>query len=699
MRKKTIILLTVLIMLLLCACSKGEGGTENAAVEDLFYYRVDMKSRYPLGMNAVITGLSASGDAAFVCGNRDGEPVVGRVSYTVGDGELGFGDEESFDLPGQPDGSLAVNLTYLHGQVYVLLGVQDEQSRIDQYSVVVYLPDGSLSRTVDIEYDGEEPIDHILVRDNGDICLRNMHSIRLYSADGEPLAAYDDNGRQLFYPILFGNEIFVQYAVPDSRALRLARLDPDSGELSDVDTPERLLGAASVSVCGSCGAEALINTGASLVSINERFDSETVIDWGELVGKSGQAYKYIYRVGGDAFLLVTEDSAELTAMTREYRQDTRTVVRVGVYGSFGGGALGMLEELLGNCDPDHRIECIGYGGGLDEEDRLDRLLLDAADGELDIVISDGYQIDPGAGFADLYGFIDTDSELSRESFPQWMLAGLERNGELKEIWGSYEIKTWTAYGPLAENPNPLGLKACIDYLDDIGYYGLKLDKQLTKETMLRNLGYNILEFAYDEDTDSYDLSTPQIMELMELCAERPLSYEFSEALDDPASEFSDVLVFNSDPQLLPMQYLNDEGISHRFFDGSDGGESLTRIGSSLRSCYMIPEAAPDKESSWSFLRRLLTEEWQVKRYAEWCGPYPSNIGALNTVLESYATEETAAEYYSLVRGAVLCNYEKQQLHAILCESILPYLYGDSDLETALKYAQGRINIYCAEHER
>lgn len=58
------------MMLFLCACSGREAPAGSG--EGLYYYRVEMKSSFPLGMDAVITGLGASGDCVFVCGNSGG---------------------------------------------------------------------------------------------------------------------------------------------------------------------------------------------------------------------------------------------------------------------------------------------------------------------------------------------------------------------------------------------------------------------------------------------------------------------------------------------------------------------------------------------------------------------------------------------------------------------------------------------------
>lgn len=65
-----------------------------------------------------------------------------------------------------------------------------------------------------------------------------------------------------------------------------------------------------------------------------------------------------------------------------------------------------------------------------------------------------------------------------------MLEGLERRGALRQIWGSFTIGSWLAFGPLAEEPEPLELKACRDYLEKIGYDGLFMDEFITKDSLI-----------------------------------------------------------------------------------------------------------------------------------------------------------------------------------------------------------------------
>ncbi|MBS1418705.1 MAG: carbohydrate ABC transporter substrate-binding protein [Oscillospiraceae bacterium] len=681
------------MMLFLCACSGREAPAGSG--EGLYYYRVEMKSSFPLGMDAVITGLGASGDCVFVCGNSGGSPLLSRVPYKIEDGELNLGAAEKMELPACPAGSRAVSLCWSAGKVYLLLEVPDGQGGT-KHSLNAYLPGGSLAESMELPYAGDEPPAHVFVQDTGEICLRSMHNIWLYTEKGELIASIEEYRRQLFLPMLIGGEIYVQSVAPGARSPGLSRLDPEAGRLSDMELEEPL--RLSLSACQNDGDRALINNGGSLIAVDEKLSTETVLNWVELTADSGQKYDYICRLAEDVFLMVPASGSEMVCLTRDYRPDTRKPVRIGLFGD-AGGMVKQLQAWFGRDNPDYRVECISYGR---DEAGLTRLLADiGCSDKLDIVISEGWQLDPGAGFADLYPFIDKDEELSRESFVPWMLEGLERRGALRQVWGSFTIGSWLAFGPLAEEPEPLALKACRDYLEKIGYDGLFMDEFITKDSLIGILAAPVLWGAFDEEKDSYVLDEPWVRELAALCSERPLDFQEPDAnMPDSASLQSQVLRYAS-IQLPQLQYLNEQegkGGRYRLFDGSDGGRSLTTAGCGSRSCYMIPETCKDKEKAWGFLRTLLTAAWQERNYAERATGYPSNVDALETVLKSYASEQTRESLYHLLEGAVFCDYDTKRMSDILVSSMQPYLYGDSDLETALKNAQGRINIYYAEHK-
>ena len=339
------------------------------------------------------------------------------------------------------------------------------------------------------------------------------------------------------------------------------------------------------------------------------------------------------------------------------------------------------------------MECIGYGS---DEAGLSRLMLDVGAGDkLDIVVSDGWQVDPSGGFADLYPLIDADPELCREDFVPWMLNRLEDGGQLKQIWGGFILSTMEARGPLTEGPEPLRLADCQSYLDGIAYEGPLFGSIHTKENLLNNIAVNLLSAAYDEETGCYDLRTPEVMALLALCNTRPLDFTFDEngriIQDEPA------LVSVTELQLgSPRDQKEEPAAPVRYFDGSDSGDNFSAVFCDYRACYMIPKTCADKESAWAFLRTMLKEDWQLKTFIERGIGFPCNAAALERALAACMQDERREEVSTILDTGVFHDYDMQQLSAILVEGMRPYFYGDSSLENAIDKTQSRLNLYYAE---
>lgn len=222
----------------------------------------------------------------------------------------------------------------------------------------------------------------------------------------------------------------------------------------------------------------------------------------------------------------------------------------------------MLDDIsrkLTLYNSEYKVEAISYG---DDDAGLKALLADvSAQDRLDIVISEGYQLDPTSGFADLYPFIDGDKELSRDDFIPFILKGLERNGELKQIWGSFSMGTFMATGPLALGPHPLKLADCQSWLDSTDYDGLLFDPWITRETLLSFLADDLLAESFNTETSRYVLNTSKIHELAALCLDRPAEFDFTDAAAAD-SQMSQVLCY-MDIQLDYLNRLEKDGQLYR----------------------------------------------------------------------------------------------------------------------------------------
>ena len=677
MKKLLTLLLALFMLLTLCAC--GEEGAEQESPEETYYWRTKAVSRYPFGLDGTIIAAAADGEHVFLCGIMDGAPCLARMDYTLGGG-LRIGEAIVSALPGA---SSPISLDCAAGRFLLLCS--EEADGGTQYTVSAYLPDGTLIETYPVSIDAGDEARSILAMPDGGFWLRGVHNIRRYSASGEEIESFTRERVEFCPPLLIDGEAVFQTIDTDSHRSKLNTYDAAAGKLVPIDCDIDLI--APSAVCRSAAGEALVCMRGTLLSIGSDFTAARTVELYELYSTQTE-YREVLSLDENTYLLVPgkadtlppENSGELVCLTREWTIDDRRTVNIAFYGR-ASDMLGVLKAQYTQLSPDHRVECLDYGA---DEEGLARLLRDVSTGEgIDLIVSDGYSIDTAAGFADLYPFLDADPELSRESFVPGLLPGIERNGRLSEIWSGFSIYTFVSSGVLRDKPGALRLAECQAYLDTIGSTEPLFNGRMTKTELLRCMTPGI--FA----RGTAALESDGVRALLEMCAARPDEVNTEDA-GTPELMYTD----------LQPDYLNsamESGRALRLLDGSDGGDDFTSLVCDMRGCYMIPETCPDKENAWSFLRLLLTESQQMKDFDRRRICYPSNAAALDAVLDSYTRPELGATVRGLIDGAPVYTQESAEMERIFIESMQPYLYGDSDMDTALGIVQGKLEIFIAEH--
>lgn len=677
MKKLLTLMLALLVLLTLCAC--GEEGAEQESPEETYYWRTEAVSRYPFGLDGTISAAAADGEHIFLCGVMDGAPCLARMDYTL-DGGLKLGEAAVTALP---EAGSPISLDCAAGRFLLLLGEGTDGGT--QYTVSAYLPDGTLTETYPVSIDAGDEARSLLALPDGGFWLRGVHNIRRYSASGEELESFTRERVEFCPPLLIDGEAVFQTIDTDSHRSKLNTYDAGAGKLIPIDCDIDL--RAPSAVCRSAAGEALVCMGGTLVSLGSDFNAARTVELYELYSAQTE-YEEVLSLDENTYLLVPgkadtlppENSGELVCLTREWTTDKRRTVNVAFYGR-ASGMLATLKQQYMQLSPDHRVECLDYGA---DEERLSHLLRDVSTGEgIDLVVADGYSIDTAVGFADLYPFIDADSELSRESFVPGLLPGIERNGRLSEIWSGFSIYTFVSSGVLRDKQGALRLAECQAYLDTNGCTEPLFNGRMTKTELLRCMTPGI--FA----RGTAALESDGVRALLEMCAARPAELN-TEETGTPELMYTD----------LQPDYLNsaiESGRALRLLDGSDGGDDFTSLVCDMRGCYMIPETCPDKENAWSFLRLLLMEDQQMKDFDRRRICYPSNATALEAALDSYTLPELGETVRGLIDSAPVYTQESAGMERIFIESMQPYLYGDSDMDTALNIARGKLEIFAAEH--
>lgn len=274
-------------------------------------------------------------------------------------------------------------------------------------------------------------------------------------------------------------------------------------------------------------------------------------------------------------------------------------------------------------------------------DGIDKLNLDITSGKMpDILISDSYvptenYISKGI-FADLYPFIDNDSELERSDLLQNLLSSCETDGKLYRFTDRFKI--YTALGKTSVFGEKMGLT--LDELQRIAASrpeGTETFPGVSKQDILNYA----LELSGDEFIDyrsgtcRFDLES--FISLMKYADSYIDSIDYDNYFDDSFWERLDTM-FADESALLMTAYLSDYTDIYRF-EHINFGEPVTavgfpcenRIGTSfiLDSSFSICESSSVKQGSWEFLRTLLLPEYQDK-----CDCFPVRTDSLEKFAET-----------------------------------------------------------------
>ena len=323
-------------------------------------------------------------------------------------------------------------------------------------------------------------------------------------------------------------------------------------------------------------------------------------------------------------------------------------------------------------------------------------------------------------FADLYPFIDADTELSRADFVAGTLVAPEQDGTLPTVLLSYNLLTavgdpdvvgstpgWTweeFYSVLAANP-----QAKTPYYLYNRYYVLLYQLMLG--------GSSYLDYA----TGTAHLDSPEFVRILESSAAYPA--ENGDYTADPKP------VFAARQSLLNIQFIGDfrSVIAQNYaFDGpvvykgfpsdAGGGSAFTSV---LRGG--ITSYCTDPDAAWRFLRTLLLPEFQdniqhslpvrrdsLQKLAQAAAepgqmaglpPYLAGVTLTDSQKEYWqrgiTAEESAALLALIENTDVLYQYDST-IASILWEEADYFYNGVRTAEEAAALIQNRVQTYLAE---
>lgn len=681
--------LALLLLLTACAAEEAEDGADSsqaAAQEAETAMRWDSSTieLRPFGYGGQVEALAVESARLYAAGEKEDSLALAYVEYQAEDGDVSFGEPCALALPEDTEQFLVSGLSCLEGKLYLLLSPPEGYgSPYAFYRLLIFSGDGSLVESMELDLGPDAYARDLLVLPDGRFCIVCADCLRTFEADGTPHRVHVLSGEPNL-AFLLGGRLAVQYIDGDSGIPMLSLAEEESESFLPLELSAQL--GPLVSCAGSFDGPACLNTGEALLSLSPDGTLSRIFDWYELTGDYGYNYSRVLPLDENNYLLLESGSGRLSRLHIEQVPDSRTELRVALY-SQNTLTSDQLKRSLEQVSPDYRIELSCYESS---QEGLVQLMAELESGECpELIISEAYLLDPSLG-TDLYPFIDTDGELSRESFLPLMLRSLERDGELRQIWGCFGLTSFLAFGPLAQAPEDIGLAECGDYLAQQGYTEPLFDSYMTGEQLLGSLAVNLIAAARDGETGAYELDSESLRETLELCASLPAEFD----MDNMEDMVSSQVLSRRDISPEYLNYLESQDTVYSFLGSPEN--SLSTVSAYYRSSYMIPQGCEDKEKAWAFLRELLSPEYQLEQCSNGYSGYPTNTEALDRLLGDFLSPEGAQELLSLVDAAAVSDYDAYQMKSIFMDSLKPWLYGDLDLDQALAAAQSKLNLYRAE---
>lgn len=703
---KRIVTVIIVLLLVLSAggCSSLSAQSKTNAQfnsESKTYSFATMESYYPLGLVGEIESVATTEESVYVGGNSPERPLLLKVPYTE-DKCPEFDNSVELEFPELAETTKLVAVSFSSRRGVAVFGTlaEADDSSVDArshsgksrlcnpYTAVVYSLKGSMETSFTIDFCEEEFPQGALALPES-FCVWSTHNIAVYDYQGKAVFVLSDDAYNFCQPLFLNNRLVLPSFDTATNTLAFYRLSEDLGKVESLSFNFEI--ENSFSVCESLDSQTLLNDGEGIYSIDGNEVSK-VLDWYEMTGNYGRKYRCICQLSSTHYLLSDQDGGKLVDMVIETTSTPKRTVQIASVG-LDPHMAEFVASLVQSFNSDYQIELNDYGMDTVGQEKL---AADASTGKIDLIFCNGADFSLSTRTADLYPYLDNDALLSREAFPSWLLEGLEQHDELRQIWGNYLVSTIRAAGPLSVEPHPLTLRACQDVLDRNETDSPLFDPDLTSSALLAQIAPSLLKYAYNEETNEFDMMSDYVLDILRLCGERPYEFDYSR-IDPETLIYSDVMALGEFGGTFTLtDRINPWNVPFRFFDGNDGGDCFASITCAQGACYMIPAGCPDKELAWQVLRNMLLPNHQVVYWQSRMYGIPTNVDALSILLDSAVSNESAQRLQRLLNNGVFVDYKLRTLSNLFVEGMQPYFAGDKDLPETVERVQAKLNLFLSE---
>lgn len=355
---------------------------------------------------------------------------------------------------------------------------------------------------------------------------------------------------------------------------------------------------------------------------------------------------------------------------------------------------------------------------------------DFINGKIDIISSDMLGsvkfesfINKGA-FADLYSFMEKDSQINTNTLNSHILSLYENNGKLFQLPCFFTIDTLFGEEKYVGNKENWTFEEFVNSWNKMSENAL-IDGYATKRNVYMIVVKQQIGSFVDFSTGRVSFDSPDFIKLIEFC----------NSFSDSGKQYVEY-DYNA-PQFVRHKYINGFNSFHLenyTFDGSEytfvGYPSENGNGayiSSYGKIYAINSliSKERQQGAWEFIKTFVDEEYQKNNYIEYDeqhnfygyeNGFPINVNAYNEMAAKaingdFVNENeveknekgtlTKSEFDRLTEyiNSVKCreNSVSQPLLSIVDEEVYSYFDGNQSAEKAVSNIQNRITILVSEN--
>lgn len=456
--------------------------------------------------------------------------------------------------------------------------------------------------------------------------------------------------------------------------------------------------SGSTAACQGIQGEYLINQGDCICLVD--FNSDTLE---KLVAWNIEQDSYENRIGPScritehSFLCVLNGKLLLSCASYDLPEQ-RIIVRVAV---IDGTPTKELEKTV--LRQNRGDSPFWYSTSVIRPDDLLRVNAELASGAYDLIVFHDEINTASSLFEDLYPFLDTDPDLSRDDFLPHLLKSTEVNGQLHQLWNSVSIETYAARSDLINDSVSVTLSDCKRLvIEKESIHSLIIPWAIptqfaledAQKAALNNIIMPSLAIFVDKQSAFCRFDNEEFAGLLSICTDLCVDAEITRQntllnLTSVVSAYDAVQL--SERLGAPVVYIG--------FPNGNGGYHYYNLGGDYyRDMSMaIPKNSEQKDGAWAFIHAMLSEKEQIKLQTRQQPALPVIYNVLRRYNDLNVKYEDATKLYDLLERTMYArNFTDGELYNLIMEACMPYLNGEKSLEETIKLVQSRASIYVAE---